>query len=374
MTNLHCKIIGGGPVGMISALMLAQHNIAVTIFDPKHSKDEDGRLLALSYLSIQLLQDLGIEQQIFESVIKKVQISHNGFGISYINHSDIDLPYLGYTIKYATLYTKLLQLIEREPNITWEKCTVTDVINGIKKTTIKYLNSQQKSCTVYADMVIIADGGNIKLDDINYTEYNYQQIALSVKLQTQCQAIETAYERLDNNNALVLLLHHNYFTMVWALPNTMAKQLLVPQNLTNYYSSIPFFHQFGKIDIVDKIYSFPLKLKVADTKTINNTILIGNVAQTVHPISAQGMNLAIRDILVLSNIIQTYGITNKSIAQFTNLRIKDGQLISKFTHGIAYLIDKHYSITNLRGLGLLALNQSPLVKNYIARSLIFGKI
>jgi len=41
--------------------------------------------------------------------------------------------------------------------------------------------------------------------------------------------------------------------------------------------------------------TFPLRLKRAPATTLPHTVLIGNAAQTLHPVAGQGFNMGLRD-------------------------------------------------------------------------------
>jgi 2-octaprenyl-6-methoxyphenol hydroxylase len=103
-------------------------------------------------------------------------------------------------------------------------------------------------------------------------------------------------------------------------------------------------------------------------------ILIGNSAQIVHPVSAQGLNLGLRDVQVLSGILaKNNKVEITDIAIFDKLRDKDAAAVINFTHVLATKLEsKNKIIEHLRGAGIIALSNMPPVQNFVARSLIFG--
>ena len=130
--------------------------------------------------------------------------------------------------------------------------------------------------------------------------------------------------------------------------------------------------RFGKIKLAGPIHSYPLRLQVARKRVIDRIVLIGNSAQTLHPISAQGMNLAFRDAATLCDLISN-NQDFKDLSSYDKLRSKDANIVINFTHNLAKFLEFDNKIVNhIRGIGIIALSNIKKLQNIIANSLIFG--
>jgi 2-octaprenyl-6-methoxyphenol hydroxylase len=372
-------IVGGGPVGLVTALTLAKANKRVTLLDSKlDSFNPDGRVLALSYASYIQIENLGVIVGDFVTAIDKVHISHNGLGISNINARDVNLAHLGYTIKYIDLVKALYKKIREYPQIKLQKALVNDVLTNDSYATISYnqpdANNPDKLLT--ADLVILAEGGLVKQKNTKYKMHDYAQQAIVVKLKTHKPHDNIAYERFELDGPMVLLPSEDNYILVWALSNRLVQDLSNKDILLTKIVDLAFMKRFGTIELVSDISIFPLKLQVAQNRVLNRVVLIGNSSQTVHPISAQGLNLGLRDVRDLCEIvmhIDDFILGVDIINTYNHKRLLDVGFVSNFTHILAKFLDHQSPLMSLtRSLGLITLSNCKYLQNKLSRSLIFG--
>ncbi len=362
-------IVGGGPIGLTTALLLARSGREVTVLDAGNSKASDGRVLALSYASMDLLNELNAWPHTRATAINQVHISHSGLGVTRMLAEDVNLPQLGYTIKYADICAQLNKEVSQCSNIQLKTCIVEEVISGKSFATLGYRGEHEIEY-ITTDLAILAEGGKIKINDVSYTEHSYEQHAIIAEIKTQKPHANIAYERFDNSGAMVLLPHNSNYTLVWSLPSNEVEQIITDKSLSEKLAQLSFIKRFGKIEVGSAVHSFPLKLQVAKTRVLDKVVLIGNSAQTVHPVSAQGMNLGLRDARVLCECMSSPSSEN-NITEFNQSRAEDAKLVIGFTHSLARFIDKP-QVSHLRGAGIVALSNCKTLQNFIANSLIFG--
>lgn len=370
-------IVGGGPIGLTAALQLAKQGKFVTILDSDKSKNNDGRVLAISYASYTFLNQLGVWRDSLATKINTVHISYEGLGVSKIKSSDVQLDNLGFTIKYSDICNLLYEQIKNySNNIEILKGFAKEIKSYKDYATISYnnINDHQILGQLKADMLIIAEGGDIKFPDIEYNNFDYQQIAIIAQFKPQVPHKNIAYERFDKYGPMVLLPYNESYILVWSIQKDFALDIFNNNSLSEYLNN-GFMKRFGEIKLSDDIYKFPLKLQVAKTRVLNKIVLVGNSAQTVHPISAQGMNLGLRDVQTLTNLLQ-YSDENtifESLNDYNKMRNNDVKLITGFTHLLArFLKSKLLFRDHLKGLGIIGLSNFPLLQNQITNYLIFG--
>jgi 2-octaprenyl-6-methoxyphenol hydroxylase len=370
MEHKEIVIVGGGPIGLFTSLLLAKKGISSTILDEGNTSHNDGRVLALSYASIYMLKELNAWLNECATEINKVHISHSGLGVSNIVSTDVNLPSLGYTIKYSDIRARLLNEIKKYSEITLYNCKVNKVTSNKDYATIEF-NTDKNDGYFTTDLAILAEGGKIKVDTISYKDFDYQKNAITAEIIADKKHDNIAYERFDNNGASVFLPHGRNFVLVWSLPKNEAQDIIQNNTLIDKLNQLPFMKRFGNLKLAGKVYSFPLRLQVAKTRVIDKMVLIGNSAQTLHPVSAQGMNLAFRDAEMLCKLISDQSF-NK-VSNYDKLRQKDANIVINFTHALAKFLEyDNKVISHIRGAGLIALSNIKPLQNIIANSLIFG--
>lgn len=374
---IHCPIIivGGGPVGLSLALELAKQGKNITVIDQGLDKRSDGRVLALAISSQQFLAKLDAWPHDQVTAIDCVEISHHGLGISQIAAESVDLEHLGYTVRYSDVCQAALAQVSQNKHIRLINAEVTSVDDGTEYATICYRKADGVSEQIItADLLIMAEGGKLLNDYPKKIKHDYQQMALVAEIKTAKPNEGRAYERFAGSGPLVLLSFNDNFVMVWSLPTEQAQQLQNDESSLIELLNREFTNRLGGAKLLSKPVCFPLKLTQTKKRVFRRMILIGNSAQIVHPVSAQGLNLGLRDVQVLSGILaKNNKIEITDVAVFDKLRDKDAAAVINFTHFLATKLEsKSKTVGYLRGVGIIALSNMPPVQNFVARSLIFG--
>ncbi len=373
MLHYEIIVIGTGPVGLTLSLMLAKQGKQVCILDA--GSIQDGRVLALSYASYEMLDSLGVWPSECATPINTVNISHQGLGVTNITCESINLPHLGYTISYTDLCKSLLEEVLCQANILFIKGLAINVVSGEYFSSITY-TAIDGDKNVSCDLVVLADGGKIPINNIKYNEFDYKQKAIVAHIKTgSIINLATAYERFTSNGQLVLLPYMDHYIVVWAVDSAMADKY--QQNPSQFIIALNdvFTNRLGGATLLGNLFSFPLHLQVAKQKNLQRAILLGNSAQTVHPVSAQGLNLGLRDVLNLSQLLSKYVDlkTSCDLSLYHKLREKDTSFVINLTHNLVkFLESKSKVTTNFRSAGIIGLSNIPKLQNILANSLIFG--
>lgn len=373
---LHQKIIiaGGGPVGLTLALYLARQNKEVMVIDQKFDYHQDGRVLALSYASMQILARVNGWLSTKVSPIRCVQISHSGLGISNIKAESVGLPELGYTIAYSDLCDHLLNQVKSHTNIQLLNAKINQVSDSSGYAVLDCTDLASNSLTYTCELLIMAEGGKLLATDKKKIEHDYQQKAVIAKIKVKAPIGEVAFERFTKVGPLVLLPYNDVYVVVWALENELAEKVLADSDLFVRMLDEHYTNRLGGASLSGGISSFPLKLTQAQTRLKKRLILLGNSAQTVHPISAQGLNLGLRDVATLAHLLEAnQEIDFDRIAQFDGFRSNDANSVIGFTHFLASFVEKPGQLfQHLRGVGIIGLSNLPFIQNKIAKRLIYG--
>jgi 2-octaprenyl-6-methoxyphenol hydroxylase len=305
-------IVGGGPVGATLALALQSRGIAVSVLEARAAGAAHGdqRALALSYGSRLILERLGIWEELAEQAtpIETIHISQRGsFGRTRLRAQEYGQLALGYVLSYGALSAALDRALTAQAGvqITYE-AEVTQILPDRSSTSVRFSHDSHKHEASHA-LVILADGGR-SLGDVpglqrKTREYGHD--ALVAKVQCELPHDNIAYERFTPAGPIALLPNGGRdFSLVWTGKQAEVQRLLaLPDGefLTQLHEH--FGDRVGHFARVGKRLSFPLRLSYLDPVTAPHLVVIGNAAQTMHPVAGQGFNIGLRDAWELAQLI-----------------------------------------------------------------------
>jgi len=387
-------VIGGGPVGATLVLALRQKGIKATLLEARSrgAANEDKRALALSYGSRMILQRLGLWQQLEAKAtpINTIHISQRGsLGRSKLKAQDHDLPALGYVVAYGDLNAVLdSYLHDSEPDGGGGKVNesfiynaeVTSIVPGEDAANVLYRHGDEH-CSLDAALAILADGGR-SLGDIpglKRESKHYGHDALVSKVKCELAHDNIAYERFTPMGPIALLPNgERDFSLVWTGEQEAIKALL-ELNDADFLQQLHahFGDRAGKFLAVEKRLSFSLKLSYLKPVTAPHLVVIGNAAQTMHPVAGQGFNVGLRDAWELAGQVAACPAPELGSAammmRYQSSRQTDTKRNLIFTDFLVNIFSNDIAgLSALRGMGLGLLDMVQPAKHKLIRKMSFG--
>lgn len=374
-SHAHIVISGAGPVGQTLALLLLQQGFAtrdIVLIDAKTNDQsrQDVRSIALSYGS----------KQIFDSVqawpikatsIEQIHVSRRGhFGRSLIVADDYRLPALGYVARYRDINASLQTLLEKQQIVIKRPmhiCAIEEqndhVQLGLSDDTI-----------MTADILIQAEGGVFGEQAQRTQHHDYQQTAVIAHVTTSLPIAYRAFERFTDQGPLALLPQEDGYAMVWCVRPMTAEKLLDLDDVAFMQAlQVAFGERLGKFTSTTPRHAYPLGLNV-HTLATKRMAAIGNAAQTLHPVAGQGLNLGLRDAVVLAKCLARSPLEN-ALSTFIEQRNTDRNATIKITDSMARVFasapDGSLSQA-LLGVGLGAIDLITPAKKLLAEQMMFG--
>src|SRR5512133_2188190 len=125
---------------------------------------------------------------------------------------------------------------------------------------------------------------------------DYGQMAVTARVNAQLQHGGTAYERFTSHGPLALLPMGEDMALIWTTTHDNAARLAAMSE-AEFLAALQtaFGDRLGIFRSASARAVYPLTLKYARHIVLPHTILIGNAAQTLHPVAGQGFNLGLRD-------------------------------------------------------------------------------
>lgn len=377
-------IVGGGPVGGVLALALAQHGIAATVLEAREAPpDLDPRAIALADGSRLILQRLGVWERLGpqSTPIRTIHVSEQGrLGRTQMRAEELQRKALGHVVDYSALAGCVNAAMEAVGVEIRRGAAVTDVLPGSTLSTVRYERSGE-SHEMQSSLAVLADGGR-SLQGIAHLQRKtreYGQCALVARVVTELPHDHVAYERFTPKGPVALLPwgESRQFALVWTASPERAEALhtLDEKDFLRQLHD-HFGDRVGRFEAVSGRNVFPLKMAWVRPLALDRVVFIGNAAQTLHPVAGQGFNLGLRDAWDLAQLVasspQEAGSTAMlgAYGDFRRMDTGGGMLFTDLL--VRAFSNDLPGLGKLRGASLGALELLPPVRNFMMRKMSFG--
>lgn len=377
-------IVGGGPVGLVLALAMQQKGFPVRVLEARQAGAayQDRRALALSYGTKMILERLGVWEYVESktTAINTIHVSQRGsLGRTKLNAEEHALPALGYVVSYGALMQALDGALDSR-DVIYEAaaseikqdddCAVVEFSYGGEK---KILSSK---------LLVVADGGRSleNMPGIKRETKSYGHDALVSKVRSELPHNNVAYERFTSTGPMALLPNGAHdFSLVWTGEKASIDRLLDLDDAT-FLDALhtAFGDRVGRFLSVEKRMSFPLIKSQLAANATPHLVVIGNSAQTMHPVAGQGFNVGLRDA---TSLVGTLAITvsaewgsQSMLDAYSNTRARDtkgGLLFTDFL--VSTFSNDLIGLSSVRSAGLGLLDLLTPAKQLLVSKMSYGK-
>ena len=198
---------------------------------------------------------------------------------------------------------------------------------------------------------------------IGTEEHDYGQTLLVCSVATDRAPDGTAYERFTPEGPVALLpMAGGHYGGICGVRREAAEAALAMDDAAyRDYLQQRFGWRAGRITRVGARSAYPITRLVAERLTAPRGVVMGNAAQTLHPIGAQGFNLGLRDALTLAEVLSGDDPGAAALLDaYAEARREDRERTLAFSDGLARITaSEGFPLHVLRSLGLLALGHVP---------------
>jgi len=382
-------IIGGGLVGRSLAYALHEAPINIALIDASAQDQADPRLIALNYGSFSFLRKLGLWPRLekYSAPIQKVHASYRGrFGATRLGAQDIQLPALGYVVPAHRINQALIEAMrDSKQTVTELRPARVKALELHEHTSHLTIEHSQGSSRISGHLILAADGTESTVRQLLNFEtqtLDYQQSAIVTTSQLGRSHNQIAYERFLQDGALAMLPlqteQGHACATIWTASNTAITHLqaLDDQSFMRELQT-QFGYRLGRLLNITQRHTFPLRFIQVKNPLQGNVLLIGNAAHTIHPLAAQGLNLALYEIAHLSQTLLDNLRHNQSLNQGLEQKLITFQpkMNLLFSHYLVELFTSRvFGIDLARQLGMAGLDLCPSVKKHLSRLLAMEKM
>jgi 2-octaprenyl-6-methoxyphenol hydroxylase len=381
-------IIGGGMVGATLALAVERSSRSVALFEAVALDDAsqpsfDDRSTALGNGARRLFEALGLWSRIATEAapIRQIHVSEAGrFGFARLNSLEHGIDAFGYTVPNRHLGAVLWQALQASNVRIHAPARVQRVSTTATAASIEFTTADSAGPgRLEARLAVGADGVHSQVRQaagIEAEVRDYGQVAVVANVRAERAADGIAFERFTASGPLALLpLFDGSYTVVWSCATATAPRLRDasdPEFLSRLQEE--FGWRAGAFNRLGKRSVYPLSLSHTPALTAMRLALVGNAAQALHPVAAQGFNLGLRDAATLAELVAAAGDAGSPevLADYARRRADDRRGMMRFTDGLIRLFDSSRpGVPTLRNLGLLLFDVTPVAKQALSR-LSFG--
>jgi 2-octaprenyl-6-methoxyphenol hydroxylase len=312
-------IAGGGLNGPALALALARNGLSVTVIDarPAPARGEagfDGRAYALAIASRRLLEGIGVWPAVADKAQPMLQIKTTdgrvGQGPSpfflTFDSAEIEEGPMGFMVEDRHLYAAFLSAMAAEPAIT--------LLSG-ETVVAQEITAQAASVTLASGRVLTGrvlvgcDGrgsGTATRAGIRRQGWGYGQTALvtAIRHERDHQGIAHQFFMPEGPLAILPLAGGHHSSIVWSETDGHAAAIQALDDAAYLAALRPRFGDFlGEIELAGARFTYPLSLSLAEHFVAPRLALVGDAAHGVHPIAGQGLNLGLRDVGALAQVL-----------------------------------------------------------------------
>lgn len=389
LKNYDIAIVGGGIVGLTTALALAEQDFSVLVTEPKYHRATlpepfDARSYALTQSSIRIFDKLGV----WELVDQQRNAGINNISVwdaesrGYIEFSprSVNERSFGVIIENANLLGALQSRIEAHKNIQIERERFLSSNCSNNERTVTFETGRK----ITTRLLVGCDGGDSPVRHhlgISATQIPYRQSALvcNVKTSLDHQFIARQIFRPNGPLAFLPLAERNQSAIVWTTSEVECAELCgLADEIFNQRISAAFDHKLGACEVVTGRFQFTLQKMHAKRYDAERAVLVGDAAHIIHPLAGQGLNLGLLDAAALADVCRDpaarldHGILqqpSRALRRYSRWRTSENSLMLAATDGLNLLFQRNQrGVRYARGLGLRLVTKIPSLMRLFTHS------
>lgn len=367
-------IVGGGLVGASLAIALDRVGLRVGLVEATPAGVMpavfDQRNLSFAGATVNALTALGVMQKLRapSGPIRRIHVSRQGdFGSTRLQAGDYGREAFGQVVVARdfgeALEARLAELRQLRRYRPARFIGLGSLDEGSRCIRIVDGSGERE---ISARLVVAADGTRSGVREalgIAASEHDYRQTLFVARMRAERAPDGTAYERFGEHGPTALLPRGDrHFGVVHGVARECADQVAALDDgawLARIQHA--FGWRVGRFLASGERSAYPIVKVVAERTIATRAVLLGNAAQTIHPIGAQGFNLGLRDALTLAELIehaQDPG-ADAVLQAYSQRRREDRLRTLEFSDGLARVTSNTSPLLRpLRSLGLLAADNS----------------
>jgi 2-octaprenyl-6-methoxyphenol hydroxylase len=378
-------VVGGGLVGATLALALGQVGFRVALIDREDVATQtaeayDGRASAIALGSKHVLAGLGVWPALAPEAgpILDIRVSDGPSRLFlHYDHRAVSDEALGYIVENRHLRRALVTALGGGAGVTRRHRVALTALERTAEAAELLLSDGTR---LAARLVVGADGRGSRVReaaDIPVTAWRYPQTAIVCSVRHERPHRAVAHERFlaAGPFALLPLKDPHRASIVWTESNRRIDAMMaLDDGGLSAAMTERFGDTLGALAIEGRRWTWPLGLHHAQRYVDRRLVLVGDAAHGIHPIAGQGLNLGLRDVAALAEVLvdaRRLGLDIGSetvLERYQRWRRPDNVALLVATDGLNRLFTIDAAPVRLaRDLGLAIVNRLPPLKQLFMR-------
>ncbi len=395
--DLNCEvlIVGGGMVGLSLAIALAEAGVSVVVVDRENPATAtatafDGRSSAIARGSQQVLATTGVWPGLADhaEAIRDIRVTEGKASGGRASHlflhfdaSDIDGGPLGHIVENRFIRRAGLARAGELANL---ELLAPMSLAALRRLPTRVEAELDDGRCVYASLAVAADGRGSPLRaaaGIAVGTWDYGQDGIVCTVGHDKPHHGVAHEHFLPSGPFALLpmtdaaagIHRS--SLVWTEKRDLTSSIMALDDAAFGYELMRRFGMtLGALRVMGRRWSYPLSLLHAERYLDRRLVLIGDAAHGIHPIAGQGLNLGLRDVAALAEVLMDARRLGLDIGESTVLeryqrwRRFDNLALIAATDSLNRLFSNNIAPLRLaRDLGIAAVDGVPPLKRFFMR-------
>ncbi len=410
-------IVGGGMGGLTLGAALAGAGVEVVVLDhgdPAAQRDAafDGRASAIARGSQQALAGIGLWPRLEDQAepILDIRVSDGRVGrrasplFLHYDHREVDGAPLGYIVENCWIRTALHAHAAGLSHLRLlAPCRLESLERGAERVEARLAGGRR----ITAKLAVSAEGRAASLREaagIRTTHWTYPQTGIVCTVAHEAPHRGVAHETFLPSGPFAMLpmtdgedgqgpghrgsgrrgsgpgsnlaLHRS--SIVWTERRALAPAMMALDDVA-FSAEIArrFGDSLGSLRAIGGRWAYPLSLLLAERAVDHRLALVGDAAHAIHPIAGQGLNMGLRDLAALAEVLvdaRRLGLDPGAadvLARYQRWRRLDNLLLVAATDGLNRLFSNDSALLRLvRDLGLAAVQRAPPLKRFFMRHAI----
>lgn len=355
-------IYGDGVIGKLTAVALSDFFNVYLVINKKSKSLENKQA---RYFSINLLSKfMFMKYRLWDDIRKNSIIGydeiltwHESLSEDILFRSrDIAFDKLGYIIKDLDIIESLDNHLSAIKNIFKLDSGDSDQIDNIN--TIFNIKSDH----------VTKDFLNHHPCRYNKIIYDQKALVLNLSLKNDINK-NIALQRFDKNQIQGMLpISNNQYNLIWSANSSFIDELKGYSNtqIINLLNK-HFEGRLGQITDISSPITFPLTGFNSTKYILDNFVLIGGAAHSIHPMAGLGLNMGIQDIYFLQKYIKEEGSIDDALGSYERSCIINNSRFFRTINFLMQFFTDGRKPNIVRSKSLLIFNKNKYLKNKVIK-------
>ncbi len=278
-----------------------------------------------------------------------------------------------FIVENARLHDAIAAAVAKRPGITLiGSSSVADYAAGPHGVEVALEGGR----TLRAKILVAADGRGSRLRDragIGVVGWTYEQVGIVTTVTHKKPHRARAMQHfLPSGPFAILPLTGNRSCITWTENEEVGRAIVAMDDASFLLEAEKRFgFRLGAISLAGPRALWPLEMHLARALVADRLVLVGDAAHLVHPIAGQGLNLGLRDVAALTEVVTDAARLGLDIGssivlgRYERWRRTDSALSAAAFDGLNRLFSNDWEMLRVaRGIGLGLVERLPILKQF----------